>query len=249
MADTSDRTIPATPRRREQARQAGMGAAATLPAWAASAATAIMLVPVWARATIPAAAEAFREAVAAIGAPTGAGLPWPLPAAVVLPSLGLVAASAAAGLAVRLACDGLSFRPGRAALDFRRIDPLAGLARIFSPGTLAAVAGNAVALAVLVGAATLAIRPLAAIVATPPEPGDPAPGFQVAWRSLGWLVAAAAAVSVAQWLLARHRFERRIRMTPQEFADEAKDLQADPRVRLLQQQRRKNQPAATSGAA
>ena len=48
-----------------------------------------------------------------------------------------------------------------------------------------------------------------------------------------------AAVAVAQWGLARWRFERRIRMTPQEFADEAKSMQADPKVRLLRQQRRK----------
>jgi hypothetical protein len=35
-------------------------------------------------------------------------------------------------------------------------------------------------------------------------------------------------------------------MTPEEFADEAKTAQADPKVRLLQQQRRR-QP--TAGAA
>jgi len=249
MADTADRTLPATPRRREQARQAGLGPSAALPAWAASAATAVLLAPAWARVTIPAAAEAFRAAVTAVSAPAGSGLPWPLPAAVVLPSLGLVVASAAAGLAVRLACDGFSFRPGRAAFDLRRIDPLAGLARIFSGGTLAAVVGNGLGLGVLVAVASLAIRPLAALVATPPVPDDRAAGFLLAWRSLGWLVAAAAAVAIGQWLLARRRFERRIRMTPQEFAAEAKDLQADPRVRLLHQQRRRNQPAAPSGTA
>jgi flagellar biosynthesis protein FlhB len=48
-----------------------------------------------------------------------------------------------------------------------------------------------------------------------------------------------AAVAVAHWGLARLRFERRIRMTPQEFAAEAKSMQADPKVRLMQQQRRR----------
>ena len=49
--------------------------------------------------------------------------------------------------------------------------------------------------------------------------------------------AAAAAVAVGQWLLARRRFERRIRMTPEEFAEEQKEMQADPRIKLLNQRR------------
>ena len=236
MSDTADRTIPATPRRREEARRQGLEPNATLPAWAASAATAILLVPAWARATIPAAAEAFREAVAAAAQPD-AGIPWPLSPAVVLPSLGLIAASLAAGLAVRLACDGLAFRPGLAAFDLRRIDPLAGLRRIVSRGTLAGIAGQAVALAGLIMVATLAARPLVAVVAAPPAQGEMAAAGYAAWQTLVWLVAAAAAVAACQWLLTRRQFERRIMMTPQEFADETKDLQAAPRVRLLNQQR------------
>jgi flagellar biosynthesis protein FlhB len=52
------------------------------------------------------------------------------------------------------------------------------------------------------------------------------------------MAAAAAGIAAGQWGFARLRFERRIRMTPQEFADEAKSVQADPKVRLLQQRRR-----------
>jgi len=50
-------------------------------------------------------------------------------------------------------------------------------------------------------------------------------------------------VAACQWAFARRRFEARIRMTPQEFADEARSMQADPKVRLLQQ-RRPAQPKA-----
>jgi flagellar biosynthesis protein FlhB len=54
-------------------------------------------------------------------------------------------------------------------------------------------------------------------------------------------------VAVGQWLLARRRFEHRIRMTPQELADEQKEMQADPRVRLLNQRRSpRPQQAGTS---
>jgi len=238
MADMTDRTIPASPRRREEARRAGLQPQASLPAWAASAAAAILLLPAWLRATVPAAAEAFAASAAAVAGGPQAGPVWPVSLALVLPTLGLVAASAAAGLAVRLACDGLSFQPGRAALDLRRINPMAGLQQIFSPHMLLGLAGQAAAVIVLGAAAVVTARPLVAVLAASPDPGDMAAAGLVAWRAVGGMAAAAAGLAVIQWLFARRRFERRIRMTPQEFADEAKDLQADPRVRLLQQQRK-----------
>jgi flagellar biosynthesis protein FlhB len=244
MADDAARTIPATPRRREAARRAGQGAPADLPAWAASAAAAILLAPAWARLTIPAAAESVRETITAALAPGGTegASPWPLPAAVVLPTLGLVAAAAAAGLAVRMVCDGWSWQPGRAAPDLGRINPAAGLARIVSPSTLGSLGVAAVALGAVTAVAAVAARPLVAIQTHPVAVDAIAQVAIEGWRAAAWLVAGGAAAAVGQWLLARRRFERRIRMTPQELAEELKDLQADPRVKLLQQQRR--QPVA-----
>lgn len=248
MADASDRTIPATPRRREAARRAGLSAPADLPAWAASAATALALAPWWARATIPAAADGVREAFAVTLATGGAGgQAGVLPVAVALPTLVVVAAAAAAGLAVRFACDGFSWQPGRATFDLRRLDPVAGLARVCSWTTLKTLLTSSAGLATVVGAAVWAGRPLLTIQATPPDPGDLGPVGGVAWRTLAWIVAAAAAVAVGQWLLARRRFEQRIRMTPQEFAEEQKEMQADPRIRLLNQRRApRAQQAGTS---
>ncbi len=247
MSDEAARTIPATPRRREAACRAGLAATAELPAWAASAATAILLAPAWARLTIPAAAESVREVFAVALAAGGAegSWPWPLPAAVVLPTLGIIAASAGVGLAVRLVCDGWTWQPGRAAPDFRRIDPVGGLQRIISRSTLASLGVAAVALGILAAVAAVAARPLIAIQTLPVAVGEIGSIAAIGWRAAVWLVAGGAAVAVGQWLLARRRFERRIRMTPQELAEEQKDLQADPRVKLLQRQRR--QPAA--GAA
>ena len=51
----------------------------------------------------------------------------------------------------------------------------------------------------------------------------------------------------AEWLAARWRFEKRIRMTPQELVEEAKDTRSDPRVKLLHQQRRR--PQSTVGTS
>lgn len=241
MADTADRTLPATPRRREAARRAGMSPAAALPAWIAAAATALVLLPAWWRATAPAAAEMLRGAIRAGCLPAAEPLDVAgvVPAGVAFPTLGLVAASAAAALAVRLLLDGLSWQPGRAAPDLRRIDPQAGMRRIFSPSTLGAILGNGLGLGLMVVAATLAVGPVLAVVATPAAGDDAARAWAAARHLLLATAAAAAGVAACQWGLARLRFERRIRMTPQEFQDEAKSLQADPKVRLLQQQRRK----------
>lgn len=235
MSDNGDRTLPATPRRREAARRSGSMPTAAAPAWAATAAAAVLLGPAWLRATVPAAADVLRATLPAPGVPDLGTL---LPASLVLPTVGLVLAAGAAGLAVRLLLDGFSWQPGRAAPDLRRIAPLAGLARILSARTLAACLGHALGLALLVAAALAASGPLVGLAA--PEMGfaDPAPLATAAWRPLAWLVVVAAAVSVAQWGLARRRFEASIRMTPQEFADETRGLQADPQVRLLQWRRR-----------
>lgn len=232
MADTADRSIAATPRRREQARRAGLEPSATFPAWASSAATAIVLVPAWARATIPAATEALREAVASAAMPGEAA--GSIPVAVVMPSLGLIAASAAAGMAVHVATGGISFQPSRATIDPARVDPLAGLRRIFSGTTVLGMLGHAIALTSLVTVAFMATRPLAAMLAVSAEPGEFA---EVAWKAMLWLALGASLLAVVQWFLSRRSFEQRIMMTPQEFADEAKDLRADPRVRLMQQKR------------
>lgn len=248
MADQHDRTIPATPRRREQARRQGLAAAADLPAWAASAGVAILLMPAWARLTMPAARDAIRATLAtAFAAGREAATVWPLATAILLPTAGLLIASAGAGLAVRFACDGLSWRPGRAAVDPRRINPLAGLGRIVSWNTLATLVTAAAGLAVILAAACLLARPLAAIQSRPMAPGEIGSVAVVAWRAMLGLACVAAVLAAGQWLLARRRFERSIRMTPAELVEEQKELQADRRVRLLQRERqpaRRDQSAA-----
>lgn len=240
MADDSDRVIPATPRRREAARAQGLLPTASLPAWVATAGTAVLLLPAWAAATTSAATDLVRESLAAarpgMASPLAASLP-----AVLAPTLAVVLASAVAGLAVRFLLDGFSWHPQRAVPSWSRIDIIAGLARVVSGRTLASAAGAGLGLAVLATSAAVLLGPLLAVM-------DAAQAAAVAWRAMAWLIGAAAVVAVAAWAAARRRFERRIRMTPEEFAEEARSVQADPKVRLLQQQRRRTaQP--TAGAA
>jgi len=252
MSESSDRVIPATPRRREAARRQGMMPVATLPAWAASAGVAILLLPAWGRATVSAAAAALREAIAtaAPGPRQMAEAAWPLPAALVLPTLGVVVAAVAAGLLVRLLLDGFSWQPARALPDLRRVDPLAGMRRIFSAGTLAAALGNGIGLAILVTATAFVMAPLVAGAGAADPLTASAAWVGAAWRAAAVLAAVAGVLSICQWALVRLRFERRLRMTPQEFADEAKSMQADPKVRLqMQRQQRAMAPTRRHAAA
>lgn len=239
MSDSAARTIPATPRRRELARRRGLMPLASLPAWVATVATTLLLLPAWGRATFPAATAMMEQSlVAAVdGAAEPPRLDLLLPAALLLPSVAVVAAAGAAGLTVRVLLDGSRWRLSRAVPTLDRISPWAGLSRIFSLATLGSLVGHAGGLALLATAAILAAEPLVAIVGSgvpADEPGRVAAAVQ---RALLPLVVAAAFVAACTWAASRLRFERRIRMTPQEYADEARSLQADPKVRLLQRQR------------
>jgi len=246
MSDASDRTLPASPRRREAARRQGAMPTAAGPAWAAAAIVGIALAPAWARATLPAAAEMLRSCLAA--AAVGRSLDWSLalPPAVLLPAVGVVLAAAGAGLAVRLVCDGLSWRPALIAPDLGRVDPLAGLGRIFSRRSLAAALGAGLGLGCLVAVAAWAAGPLAGVVASGGGLADGGRLVAVAGSALVRLAAAAVAVAVCRWALARRRFEARIRMTPAEAADEARESTRAARILLLERDRRRQ---SRTGAA
>ena len=90
-------------------------------------------------------------------------------------------------------------------------------------------------------AAVFAIGPVA--LSSSSGPAEHLTIAAAAWRSAVWLFAAAAVVAGCRWLFARRRFERQIRMTPEEFAEETRSAQADPKVKLLQRQKPR-QPAA-----
>jgi flagellar biosynthesis protein FlhB len=240
MSDAADRTIPATPRRREMARRQGVMPMAGLPAWVATVATTLLLLPAWAQATFSAATDMMQQSVCFTAAGRGSQplLDLEVPAAVVLPTLALVAVAGAVGLSVRVLLDGPAWRPARLVPAFDRISLLAGLARICSRATLMSLAGNACGLAVLVTAAALSARPLVSIIGAGEIVVEPALVSSAAQRAILPLLAVAMVVAACTWVFSRLRFEQRIRMTPQEYADEARSMQADPKVRLMQQQRR-----------
>jgi len=248
MSDASDRTIPATPRRREAARQQGMMPLSSLPAWLAAVLTAVALAPAWAAATLPAAAEMLRRSLGAAGqgpitAVDAAAL---LAAGLFMPSAAVILASGVVGIGVRLLLDGAAWRPARIMPTFQRVDPLAGLSRIFSWSTATAIVANAIALAVLGAAAAWSVAHAISATGGGAIVIDPVRLVAGGQQAILPLAAAAAVVAAVQWALARRRFEARIRMTPQEYQDEMRSMQADPKVRLMREQTRRPAPRAAA---
>lgn len=253
MGDADDRTIPATPRRRELARRQGGMPLAHQPAWAAAATTTVLLLPSWTRATFPAATDMMRGALAAAVAegsmaPSSTPSSTPsVPLAVLAPTAALVIAAGAVGLAVRLTLDGGGWRPSRAAPSLDRISLIGGLARIFSTRTAVLVGTSAAALAGVTAVAVLSTGPLMAAIGEPAAAADPMLLVAPLRHAIVAVAAATVLLAACQWIMARLRFERRIRMTPQEYADEARSMQAAPQVRLMQR-RAAPRPAAAESA-
>ncbi len=232
MSDsTADRSLPPTPRRREAARRAGLVPTATLPAWGASTVVTILLLPRWLEATAGAAAAFFQSALPAAVRGEDTVAVWGGAVAVLGPTVTIVCAATAAAVAVRMACDGVQWHPGRAAFDLRRIAPWTGLARILSADTLRTIAGGAIGLALVAAAVVWSCHGLAWALATDAMATTQG-SLETARRILLPVAGSAAAMGLAGWALARRRAERRLWMTPEEFAAEQRAVEAGPRVRF-----------------
>lgn len=235
MSDAADRSLPATPRRREAAREQGAAPNAALPAFVAMVTVAVLLLPGWSRTAVPAAGAFMRESLAAAFHGSGhdtLDLARLVPVQVLLPTAAVVLAAAGAGLCVRFLLDGSAWRLARAAPRLSRIDPFAGIGRVVSMGTLRAVLWNGACLAVLACAAGFASGPLVAVMRSAEPMLDAERPLTAVRGVLLPVLLAAAAVVAAQWGLARVAFERRLRMTPEEFKEEMRSLEADPRIKL-----------------
>lgn len=235
MSALSDRTIPATPRRRRLAEREGMIPGAAQPAWGATVIVTMLLLPAWWTATVAAATDSMRAALGAEVPPSLHGAVAPA-----IPTVILVVVSASVGLAVRILLDGLRFHAERALPAAGRVSVLAGVRRMFSADAVRSAIGGAVGMAL---AALVASRVLpggfGAVLAIAP-PADTAPEALVrlladappaAFRAALPVALAAAVVVVAQWALRRHGAERRLRMTPEELRDELRDVSGSAAVR------------------
>lgn len=232
---SGERTLPATPRRREQARRRGLLPTADGLAWAASVAALAACLPSWLRSVSAAVVDAV--GVAARGTATSPGdlaeptirLAWQL----VWPTVLVIVAVAAAGLAVRAVIDRPRLRPERL-VAWERLSLLGGCRRIASPETLWRLVSGGLAMLVVTAAATYAFAPMAAelrgLELAPDE--LPASSAWLAWQGLWGVVAAATVTAAMEHAFRWWRSERRLRMTADELREEQRLVESDPRVRL-----------------
>ena len=235
MTANGDRSIPATPRRREAAREQGLAPSAAAITWPLLAVFVLAALPGWIRATTAASIAAVQAAAAGeVEGMSRHALAMVGPTAVIV----LVALVLLIG--VRLLGDGAGWRLGRASFKLARVDPFAGLRRLCSGSVLLRSLLAVVGLGGLLGVVGMTVGPLVGVVR------DAQPGLlghrqfflaplAAAERFLWWFLAAATLVAVAQWLIQRMLFERRIRMTPAELQEELRSLQADPKIRRMRE--------------
>ena len=233
-----ERTLPATPRRRQKARQEGrvahsgdltsaavlLAATVALRLSGAGAATAVSdwATGVWGQ--LPSTGLNVQNTMATMEAGGRAGI------GLLAPVLG---AAALAAVAVGLAQTGLALQPGGLTPDFRRINPVQGLQRIFSRKAM-----------VELGKAALRIGGLVAVLWSPMHAllvelvnGNPsaAVAVRLTYQAVlgGFLRVGIvlAIVGVGDYFYQRYEMDTQLRMTRQEVREEVKEQEGDPQLR------------------
>ncbi|MDB4556949.1 EscU/YscU/HrcU family type III secretion system export apparatus switch protein [bacterium] len=231
MSESQDRTLPATPRRREDARNRGLAPNGAVLAWPAMAAVVLVAMPVWCRTTASATVAAIENIHM-----TGKGGSSYILLPIVFPTVVVVILALGVLLLVRTIFDGAAWRLDRLAFRFERIDPKVGLQRIVSTVTAVRAVSSFIGLAILASAAWLLVGPLVVVLgdflAHPyADEGQGSELLSPAVNYLWGILLIAGVVAAADWWLQRFRFERKIRMTPSELREELRGLRSDPKVR------------------
>jgi flagellar biosynthesis protein FlhB len=235
MSESQDRTLPATPRRREDARNRGLAPNGAVLGWPAMAAVVLFAMPVWCRTTSSATVAAIENIQM-----TGNGGSSYILLPIVFPTIVVVALALGVLLLVRTFFDGAAWRFDRLAFRFERIDPKAGLQRMISKVTAVRTANSFIGIAILASAAWLLAGPLVVALGDFSAHSGAGAGagegqgselLLPAVNYLWGILIVAGMVAAADWWLQRFRFERKIRMTPSELREELRGLRSDPKVR------------------
>lgn len=249
MAEESDqeRSLPATPRRLEQAREEGrVPRSRELAAWAsvaAAAAGAWVAGPAFVGACrrVLEAGLTFSRADAFGERAVAEHLTRQIADALVI-LLPVAAVAAVVAIVASVAIGGWLVAPQALALDLKRIDPLAGLARLFSARG-AAELGKAIAKALVIALVAVAFfhasrDALAALGGMSTADGLAALGVLVR-QSLLWFAGGLALIAAIDVPLAIWQHRRELRMTPEELRREMRETEGDPQLkaRIRSQQR------------
>lgn len=233
MSESQDRTLPATPRRREDARNRGLAPNGAVLGWPAMAAVVLFAMPVWFRTTSLATVAAI-ENIQMTGNEGSSYVLLPI----VFPTVVVVTLALGVLLLVRTFFDGAAWRLDRLAFRFERIDPKIGLQRIISKLTAVRAANSFIGLAILASAAWLLAGPLVVALgdfsAHSGAGAGEGQGSELLLPAVNYLwgiLMVTGVVAATDWWLQRFRFEKKIRMTPSELREELRGLRSDPKVR------------------
>ena len=239
VLEDGDRTEPATPRRREEARERGQ----VVRSNDLNAALALLA----ALAALHFFGRQFFDGITQVAQGTLGRLhEIDLSPDVLTPRFGLLLwllvralgpvllAVVAVGLAANWAQVGFLFTGTPLTPSFSKIDPVAGLRRMFSIRSAARLASGLLKLAVIGGVlwATMSADLPAILVL----PSLSVPKIAAAIADLGFVLAlrtaiALVALGILDYLYQRWQYERDLRMSKQEVREELKRLEGNPRIR------------------
>lgn len=151
-----------------------------------------------------------------------------------LPLLGLLATFMLAGVAATVAQGAFVWTTQPLTPQFSRVSPMAGAKRLFGPTTLIEFAKNLVKLGVVGAVAFVVLEPMLGELAALPE--LPLPALlqsitAVIAKLLFWVAGATIVLAGADWFIARQKFNRQMRMSKKEIADEHKEQDGDPHIK------------------
>ena len=157
-----------------------------------------------------------------------------------LPILGLLLVAA---IAVNVGQVGFLFLPSKVAFDLTRLDPLQGLRRLFSLSNLVRLAFGIFKIGVIAAVAAVALyhqRNAIVGLAALDVPEIAAYLAQILlWTALK-IAMALLVLAILDYGFQRWKYERDLRMTPQEVREELKNLEGDPQIiarrRMVQRQ-------------
>ncbi len=231
MSESQDRTLPATPRRREDARNRGLAPNGAVLGWPAMAAVVLFAMPVWCRTTSSATVAAI-ENIQMNGNEGSSYILLPI----VFPTVVVVILALGVLLLVRTFFDGAAWRLDRLAFRSERFNPKNGFQRLISKATAVRAANSFIGLVILASAAWLLAGPLVVALgdysAHAGAGGGQGSALLFPAENYLWgILMVTGVVAATDWWLQRFRFEKKIRMTPSELREELRGLRSDPKVR------------------
>ncbi len=147
-----------------------------------------------------------------------------------LPVLGLIFL---AGIAVNVVQTGFHFLPQKLNPDLNRVNPLGGLSRLCSSSNLVGLGFGVVKLIVVISAACAVVygerESIAGLASLAPSALALRMAHLIFWTALK-LGGVLFVLALLDYGYQRWRYERDLRMTPQELREEARNLEGDPQL-------------------